>query len=122
MSQTQRRLYIVSNPNGLHMRPLQAFVETAGKYQSAVFLTKDGGERLNGKSLWNLLTMAAEQGTLVHLEVSGPDSLTATCPRRPNSPPRSTATCAIFPPPSGSPASTRSASPAKAGRRAAPTA
>ena len=35
--------------------------------------SKDGGERLNGKSLLNLLTMAADQGTVVHLEVAGPD-------------------------------------------------
>ena len=69
-----RRSLTITNPQGLHMRPLQAFVETAGRFQSNVILMKDGGERLNGKSLWNLLTMAAEQGTLVHLEVSGPDS------------------------------------------------
>jgi phosphotransferase system HPr (HPr) family protein len=68
-----RRSVTITNPMGLHMRPLQAFVETAGKFQCAVFLTKEGGERLNGKSLLNLLTMGAEQGTIVHLEVAGPD-------------------------------------------------
>jgi phosphotransferase system HPr (HPr) family protein len=72
-----RRSITITNPQGLHMRPLQAFVETAGKFQSTVYLSKDGGERLNGKSLWNLLTMAAEHGTMVHLEVSGPDSTQA---------------------------------------------
>src|SRR5260370_41587712 len=68
-----RHSVTITNPQGLHMRPLQAFVETAGRFQSTVFVTKDGGERLNGKSLLNLLTMGAEEGTLVHLEVSGPD-------------------------------------------------
>ena|SRR5947209_1463608 len=69
-----RRSVTITNPQGLHMRPLQAFVEAAGRFRSEVYLTKDGGgERLNGKSLLNLLTMGAEQGTVVHLEVSGPD-------------------------------------------------
>jgi phosphocarrier protein HPr len=68
-----RRSVTITNPQGLHMRPLQAFVETAGRFSSSVFVTRDGGERVNGKSLLNLLTMAAEEGTVVHLEVSGPD-------------------------------------------------
>ena len=68
-----RRSVTITNPQGLHMRPLQAFVEAAGQFRSTVFLTKDGGERVNGKSLLNLLSLAAEQGTVVHLEVSGPD-------------------------------------------------
>jgi len=68
-----RRSVTITNPQGLHMRPLQAFVEAASRFQSDVYLTKEGGERLNGKSLLNLLTMGAEQGTVIHLEVSGPD-------------------------------------------------
>jgi phosphocarrier protein len=72
-SDSLQRSVTITNPSGLHMRPLQAFVETASRFQSNVYLTKDGGERVNGKSLLNLLSLAAEQGTLVHLEVSGPD-------------------------------------------------
>jgi phosphocarrier protein HPr len=68
-----RRSVTITNPQGLHMRPLQAFVEAATRFQSTVFITKDGGERVNGKSLLNLLSLAAEQGTIVHLEVAGPD-------------------------------------------------
>ncbi len=68
-----RRSVTIANPQGLHMRPLQAFVETAGRFQSNVYVTREGGERVNGKSLLNLLTMAAEEGTVIHLEVSGPD-------------------------------------------------
>jgi phosphotransferase system HPr (HPr) family protein len=69
-----RRSVTITNPQGLHMRPLQALVEVAGRFQSAVYLRKEGSdEKVNGKSLLNLLTMGAEQGTVVHLEVSGPD-------------------------------------------------
>jgi phosphotransferase system HPr (HPr) family protein len=69
-----RRSVTITNPQGLHMRPLQAFVEAASRFQSSVFVAKEGGDRVNGKSLLNLLTLGAEQGTVVHLEVSGPDS------------------------------------------------
>ncbi len=77
MGDSLRRSITITNPSGLHMRPLQAFVEAAGRFQSAVFLTKDGGERVNGKSLLNLLGLAVEQGTTVHLEVAGPDGAEA---------------------------------------------
>jgi len=71
--QSLRRSITIANPHGLHMRPLQAFVEAASRFQSSVFLTKEGGERVNGKSLLNLLGLAAECGSVVHLEVDGPD-------------------------------------------------
>jgi len=74
MSQTQRRLFIVSNPNGLHMRPLQAFVERASRFQSNVQVGRKEGEMLNGKSLIHLLGLGAEQGTEIVVEVSGPDA------------------------------------------------
>jgi phosphotransferase system HPr (HPr) family protein len=74
MSQTQRRLYIVSNPSGLHMRPLQAFVEQASRFQSSVQVGRKEGEMLNGKSLIHLLGLGAEQGTEIVVEVSGPDA------------------------------------------------
>jgi len=69
-----RHSVTITNPQGLHMRPLQAFVETASRFRCDVFVTKDGGsERLNGKSILSLMSMAADQGTIVHIEVSGPD-------------------------------------------------
>lgn len=65
----------VTNPNGFHLRPIQAFVETAHRFQSSVAVCKDGAaERVDGKSALGLLGMAAEEGSVLHLEVSGPDS------------------------------------------------
>src|SRR4051794_15993593 len=63
----------ITNPQGFHMRPITAFVELAGKYQSAIFVFKDDGQRINGKSPLGLLGLAAEQGTELTLEASGPD-------------------------------------------------
>jgi phosphotransferase system HPr (HPr) family protein len=69
-----RRIFTVSNPQGLHMRPITAFVEVANKFQSEVFLAKEGDDRINGKSPLGLLSLAAEQGTVLVLEVAGPDA------------------------------------------------
>ena len=72
-----RRTFTVSNPQGLHMRPITAFVEMANKFQSDVFLAKGGAAKINGKSPLGLLGLAAEQGTELVLEVDGPDAAEA---------------------------------------------
>ncbi len=72
-----RSTFTVSNPQGLHMRPITAFVEEANKFQSAVFLGKEGNAKINGKSPLGLLELAAEQGTVLTLEVLGPDAAEA---------------------------------------------
>jgi phosphotransferase system HPr (HPr) family protein len=78
MSTTVRRYYTVTNPNGLHMRPLKEFVEEAAKYQSNVHVArKDGSEFFNGKSMIHLLGLGAEQGTEIVVEVDGPDASAA---------------------------------------------
>jgi phosphotransferase system HPr (HPr) family protein len=78
MSQTLRRTYIVTNPSGLHMRPLQAFVEQANRFQSQVFVGRvDAGEKFNGKSMIHLLGLGADQGTEIVVEVAGDDAETA---------------------------------------------
>ena len=69
-----RRNYTISNAQGLHMRPITAFVQVAGEFQSEVWVSKDGGERINGKSVLKLMGLAAEKGTELTLEVSGLDA------------------------------------------------
>ncbi len=73
MSDPLRRTVTITNAQGLHMRPITAFVELAGKFQSAVAVLK-GNERFNGKSPISLLGLGAEQGTELVLEVTGPDA------------------------------------------------
>ena len=63
---------VVSNKLGVHARPSAMFVKIASKYESDIYVEKDG-ERVNGKSLLNLLGLVVEEGQVVHLEVSGPD-------------------------------------------------
>jgi phosphotransferase system HPr (HPr) family protein len=66
----------ITNPNGLHLRPSAAFVETAGRYQSDVTVTHEG-RTVNGKSLWDLLLLAAMPGSELTLNVTGPDAAAA---------------------------------------------
>lgn len=73
-SQPLRQTFTITNPQGLHMRPLTAFVKAASQFQSEIYLVKEGGPRINGKSMIHLLSLAAEQGTQLTLEVEGPDA------------------------------------------------
>jgi phosphocarrier protein HPr len=74
-----RQAVTVLDPMGLHMRPLTVFAQKAAQYQSAVTVIKDG-QRVNGKSPLELMLLAAEQGTELILEVSGPDAKEAMAP------------------------------------------
>lgn len=71
-----RATVTIRNPQGLHMRPAMMFARLAARYKSAVSIRK--GERaVNGKSLLQLMTLAAMPGTELDLEVSGDDAATA---------------------------------------------
>src|SRR5262245_28184751 len=71
-----RRTVIVSNSQGLHMRPITTFVEAAAKFQSTINGWKNG-EKFNGKSPLSLLGLGAEKGTELTIEADGPDAATA---------------------------------------------
>ncbi|MBN2537359.1 HPr family phosphocarrier protein [candidate division WOR-3 bacterium] len=57
---------------GLHARPAAEFVREAEKYRSRVRVGRDG-MWVNGKSILALLTLAAETGANLTLEVTGED-------------------------------------------------
>ena len=63
----------VSNPQGFHMRPATAFAQLAARFPCDIFLLKPP-QRVNGKSPLELMFLAAEQGTELTVEVSGPDA------------------------------------------------
>jgi len=62
----------IVNKLGLHARPSAMLVTAASKYESQVFLTKDG-LRVNAKSIMGVMMLAAEQGAEVIVEVDGAD-------------------------------------------------
>ncbi len=64
---------VISNPQGLHMRPAYLFAETASKFDSTIEVVK-GEMRIDGKSVLSILTLGAAQGVEVKVEATGPDA------------------------------------------------
>ena len=67
-------LVTIKNPQGLHIRPIAAFVQEANRHPCEVALGRPDGERVNGKSPISLMLLAAEEGTELLLEVNGPNA------------------------------------------------
>lgn len=63
----------VKSPQGLHARPAAMFVQIASKYNSVLTVCKDG-QKINGKSIMGILTLAAQAGQIVLLEAEGEDA------------------------------------------------
>lgn len=62
----------ITNKQGLHARPAAMFVKLANKFQSEIWVTKDG-EEVNGKSIMGLMMLAAEFGSDVEISTEGSD-------------------------------------------------
>lgn len=67
-----KRTVRIVNKLGLHARPAAMLVTTAAQHESEVFFTKDD-LRVNGKSIMGVMTLAAEKGANLTIEVDGPD-------------------------------------------------
>lgn len=71
----------LENLLGLHLRAAGKFVRVAQRFQANVRVAC-GDKLVNGKSILDLTTLAAEPGTVLTLEADGPDaeqSLEALC-------------------------------------------
>jgi len=71
--QVARRQVGIANVLGLHMRVAHQFVRLAGQYQSEVGVGCNG-ITANGKSILDLLSLAAACGTMLVLEARGCDA------------------------------------------------
>jgi phosphocarrier protein HPr len=68
----ERSVQIV-NRLGLHARPAAELVKLAGRFESEIWLEKDGLE-VNGKSIMGVLMLAAEHGSRLTLRAEGRDA------------------------------------------------
>ena len=68
-----RRQSEIANALGLHLRAAGEFVHVALKFQAQVRVCLDG-KVADGKSILDLLTLAAASGTRLELEANGPDA------------------------------------------------
>jgi phosphocarrier protein HPr len=62
----------ITNKLGLHARASAKLTQTAAKYQSDIWLSRNG-RRVNAKSIMGVMMLAAGLGAEVVLEAEGPD-------------------------------------------------
>ena len=70
------RIVKISNKSGIHVRPAAQISELANKFQANVTFIKDGIE-VNAKSIMELLTLAAGEGTKIAIKAEGADEIKA---------------------------------------------
>lgn len=62
----------LTNKLGLHARPSAKLAKTAALFKSAITLSRPG-QTVDAKSILGLMTMACPQGSVLTLQVDGPD-------------------------------------------------
>jgi phosphocarrier protein HPr len=62
----------ISNKLGLHARASAKLTQLAARYQSEVWLTRNG-RRVNAKSIMGVMMLAAGKGAAVTIDTDGPD-------------------------------------------------
>lgn len=67
------REVVVTNSQGLHLRPADRLVKAATLFQSKVELIKDG-DVVDAKSILSVMTLGAVQGTGLTLRITGEDA------------------------------------------------
>lgn len=66
------KTFCIKNKYGLHARPAALLVKTTSKFQSHIEISKDG-LRANGKSIMGLMTLVAEVGSEIEVNIDGAD-------------------------------------------------
>jgi len=62
----------VKNKIGVHLRAAGEFVKTATKFNSEIFVVKNG-RKANGKSILGLASLAIERGARITVRIDGRD-------------------------------------------------
>ena len=62
----------IKNRAGMHARPAALLVQTANRFSANIFLEKDG-EKINGKSIMGILTLAATYNSPIKIIADGND-------------------------------------------------
>lgn len=64
---------VLKNKYGLHARPATLVAQTAKQFEADIQLDKDG-EVVDAKSIFGMLTLAAECGSTLRIRANGPDA------------------------------------------------
>ena len=73
VSQRASAKVTIRNRLGLHARPAMTFVDLASEFQSRVTVTR-GDQTVDGKSIMQMLMLAATQGTELDVVAEGADA------------------------------------------------
>ena len=67
---------VVSNQMGLHARPAMQFVDAANQFASRVTVYRGGDDPIeaDGKSVMQMIILAATEGTQMRIEADGDDA------------------------------------------------
>ena len=68
-----KKTFVINNKLGLHARPAALFVQTANQFNADVEVRKSR-EKVNGKSIMGIMTLAAEAGSIIHVTITGADA------------------------------------------------
>ena len=63
----------IKNKRGLHARASAKIVEASARFQSEIYVVKDGNE-VNGRSIMGLMMLAASIGSEIEITAEGPDA------------------------------------------------
>ncbi|MGC8580015.1 MAG: HPr family phosphocarrier protein [bacterium] len=68
-----KQTVVLENKDGLHARPAAVLVQEASKFKSDIYLNKDGN-RVNAKSIIDVMSLGAEEGSKIEIEIDGEDA------------------------------------------------
>ena len=70
---------VVKNERGLHARPAMQFVDVANAFRAQVTVSRQAPEviEVDGKSVMQMITLEATQGTVLHVRADGDDAAAA---------------------------------------------
>ena len=71
-----QRTVTISNKLGLHARASAKLTKLAGSFQSEVAISRND-RRVNAKSIMGVMMLAAGIGSIVEIEIEGPDEQAA---------------------------------------------
>ncbi len=76
---TVSREVVITNIHGLHTRPVMQFVDVASRFASEIAVHKGGAEPADadGKSVMQMIILAAEPGTPLRIDATGADAAEA---------------------------------------------
>ena len=66
----------IINKLGLHARASSKFTQTASRFQSEIWVSRNG-RRVNRKSIMGLMMLAAAKGAVIEIETEGADEAAA---------------------------------------------